>query len=598
MSLEAFIVRHPSVYLGIAPVVALTALSITPPLFPLAVLLAVLRLHVQYFVPRQKVTTHGVAQVALLSLAGAVTHLKPSLHALSTPAMSIVVLTCLTAVTATISISAVALALRLTRSSPTPWSTITIFPAIWATVWASVAYISPVGRLVTWSPVLALGPYDWVRPIMGSWGLDWVVAAWAVVFSEMAGRWLVGSVGDDLDGVTVEDADEEVVVPGTFDNTAHNQRHDNFRSKAPQPRHALILALLLVSLAIPSYFVSSLPAPPDSPYTTPLGVACVLPDPKWSGERLHAPTLEDFILESTQLQSSTSVMLWPEGAVRFDTAADKDAAFKEIMKRMNDHKLVGVSFEQLLLPGSKHSNGTKNSGLRTNSFALLSKQGPVLEYDKRMLVPIAESFSLTSSSKPPGMYTLDLTAPKGWSKGHWAPNYTRPIPLTVSICLDFSSPSSFASLDSRPALILAPARTWHTSVGYAMWEQARARAEELGSMVLWCDGGEGGVSGVAGGGMREVMQVGQGSWSRRIGVQWPFDQGRTFFSIGGGYAALATVWGIAGVGSVIEISFMAMRKRARVHGFGVSRLSQVVGALGALIRRRKATIEEEPSLLD
>ena len=64
-----------------------------------------------------------------------------------------------------------------------------------------------------------------------------------------------------------------------------------------------------------------------------------------------------------------------------------------------------------------------------------------------------------------------------------------------------------------------------------MWEQAKSRANEIGSMVLWCDGGTTGVSGIGGGGIREIMQVGAGSWSRTIGLQFPFDQGRTVYAV-------------------------------------------------------------------
>jgi len=129
------------------------------------------------------------------------------------------------------------------------------------------------------------------------------------------------------------------------------------------------------------------------------------------------------------------------------------------------------------------------------------------------------------------MFEVELDAPKG-QKIEWgpAPNHTRFIPLTSSICLDFASPSPFTDLPSRPGLILAPARTWERTVGYAMWLQARQRAEELQSIVLWCDGGEGGVSGVAGSGYNDVFQVGSGSFVRTIGIQYPFNHQKTPFA--------------------------------------------------------------------
>ena len=57
-------------------------------------------------------------------------------------------------------------------------------------------------------------------------------------------------------------------------------------------------------------------------------------------------------------------------------------------------------------------------------------------------------------------------------------------------------------------------------------------------MVLWCDGGKGGVSGIAGRGMNEITQIGPGSWTRTIGLQWPFEDRRTVYARGGDFGAL------------------------------------------------------------
>jgi hypothetical protein len=64
-----------------------------------------------------------------------------------------------------------------------------------------------------------------------------------------------------------------------------------------------------------------------------------------------------------------------------------------------------------------------------------------------------------------------------------------------------------------------------------MWKQASQRAHEIRSTVLWCDGGEGGVSGVAGHGYNEVVQVGSGSWLRTIALEFPFNEdSRTLYA--------------------------------------------------------------------
>jgi len=75
-----------------------------------------------------------------------------------------------------------------------------------------------------------------------------------------------------------------------------------------------------------------------------------------------------------------------------------------------------------------------------------------------------------------------------------------------------------------------------------MWLQAKQRAEELGSMVLWCDGGEGGMSGVSGGGFNDVDQVGAGSFVRTIGVQYPFDNHQTIYGRFGGSPLILISW--------------------------------------------------------
>jgi hypothetical protein len=152
---------------------------------------------------------------------------------------------------------------------------------------------------------------------------------------------------------------------------------------------------------------------------------------------------------------------------------------------------------------------------------------------------------------------MELVNPKDVKKIDWAPEpHTRTIPLTSSICLDFAFPSQFAGLTSRPALILAPARTWERTVGHAMWLQARQRAAELQSIVLWCDGGEGGVSGVAGRGFSDVVQVGSGSFVRTIGIEYPFDDRKTNFARFGD-AILILFWIFVFVPGQINLNFSA-----------------------------------------
>ena len=81
-----------------------------------------------------------------------------------------------------------------------------------------------------------------------------------------------------------------------------------------------------------------------------------------------------------------------------------------------------------------------------------------------------------------------------------------------------------------------------------MWEQAKTRANELGSMVLWCDGGSTGVSGIGGGGIHEPMQIGGGSWMRTIGLRYPLDENRTLYAKGGDFSVIAFLVALMGGG--------------------------------------------------
>lgn len=144
---------------------------------------------------------------------------------------------------------------------------------------------------------------------------------------------------------------------------------------------------------------------------------------------------------------------------------------------------------------------------------------------------VVESYKFAHSAEPPALVNVSVPRPRDAPPPRWGGrNALRNISVSASICLDFATPLPFSHLDERPGLILAPARTWEQSVGVSMWLQAKQRAEELDTMVLWCDGGEGGVSGVAGGGYESFQQVGPGSWVRNIGFQYPFQSKPTVYA--------------------------------------------------------------------
>lgn len=157
--------------------------------------------------------------------------------------------------------------------------------------------------------------------------------------------------------------------------------------------------------------------------------------------------------------------------------------------------------------------------------------------------------------------------------------------MTASICLDFAFPRALSGISQRAAIVLAPARTWHPDVSRAMWEQARARVSEMGGTALFCDGGEGGFSGVASSGIREPTQVGPGSWVRTIGVEWPLDDRKTVYAAVGDWMMFFIVWMVMGVGTFGEMAVIHVLRRFAPSG---GSLSGVVRRVSAVLTRDRA----------
>lgn len=143
--------------------------------------------------------------------------------------------------------------------------------------------------------------------------------------------------------------------------------------------------------------------------------------------------------------------------------------------------------------------------------------------------------------------------------------------------MDFAHSMPFTGLRKRPSLILGPAHTWQSEIGLAMWEQAKARAEEVGSAVLWCDGGSEGISGVGGKGMDggEVIQVGAGSWVRTIGLERETNGRRTIYTLVGPWLSVILMWLLFGTEKVSEILLRSMNTDQHVPvGSAVSSVRQ------------------------
>lgn len=360
--------RHPNVAFPVLSAgLAFFALSPSPSFIPLVLLVATLLVFTHVIVPRPHAPRTMFCAVMAVSFASTMSHIMPSINALSSAASSITSLWLISSLSSSIAFLT-PLSDRLSQRFSTPWARVTFFPAVWATVWQIVSHASPVGHLVTWSPVAGAG-YEWMRPLFGTWGINWLVGAYAIVIAEIVGAWFIGPVEEfEPHGPLLPDIDlngePQPVAPATL-----------------QTHHRLLFTAALLALAIPSFFSSALPILPWSESSTPLTVGCVLPHLSLPGD--GTSPLDRFIAESKQ-HTGTRILLWPEGALRFETSIQREEALTRVQNEIKG-PLVGVTFTEPVPreAGWEHAR----EGKWRNGLVLVGPDGPVAEFYKRNLVP-------------------------------------------------------------------------------------------------------------------------------------------------------------------------------------------------------------------
>jgi len=336
----------------------------SPSCIPIILTLSTVLLYFRIFLPAEHALRHATFLFLALTAGGFLSRLAAAQHALSSPGVSILVLLSMSAITSILTIGVVYIDTRLHERLPSRWSQSTFFPALWATLWLGVSFASPLGRLSAWSPAEGVELYGWTVQLVGSVGSDWVVAAWAVVCSQAVGVWFIGS----------DDKDEEPLIPRPV-----------VEPGSPLLSHTssiFILATLLVTLTLPSFVLSITPLPVVSSGTTPLSVGCVLPP--FHRYKHHSLTLDDYIAESQKLTSSARLLLWPEGAVAFNSEAEKEEGLDKVRREITGSH-VAVSFEETFRdPADPVGKSSKRTGL---AIVSRSSASPHLEYYKRHLVP-------------------------------------------------------------------------------------------------------------------------------------------------------------------------------------------------------------------
>ncbi|QRV76046.1 transmembrane protein [Ceratobasidium sp. AG-Ba] len=455
-----------------------------------------------------------------------------------------------------------------------------LFPALWTTLWSVFVYASPLGRIGSWTPMSGTEMYSWVLPIFGQAGIDYVTALWAVVIAEYAGQWAMGeNVRAQLPDEAHPNVDPLVPIIHEVEQPDSEARSTRCTGAATWRDPTPYLLVLLFVAIIPSYEAPILPLPAHSPNATELTLGCVHPYVKTAGT---LPTLEDYIHETTVQSSRAKILLWPEGAAFFRSEQEQLHVFETIANlSAKQHVWIGVSYERSFTDNNERSRGKRVRG--HNGLAIFGPGVEPVTYVKRRLVPLVESFSYETPLNPPPKYLLPLPKPNYRPKSD--KTWPRTIPITAAICLDVSAPLANAvpvnqtdEESGRPALILAPARTWHPDIGKAMFQHASMRATEQGASILWCDGGEEGVSGVGGlaaSGLGPVGGVGQvgtgGSWIQNIAIPFPYDArkfGLTWYSRWGDLSIVFLAW----ITLVAGFAAVDLRRIKAIVAAGMNRL--------------------------
>ena len=340
---------------------ALFALHVSPSFVPLVLLLATLRLYIISVIKTVNASFKISLSIICLAAATTLANIGFSLNAISgfPKPSAVLLLFVFTCFSSFLIVASILLENFIHPGSTNQWSKFVLFPMVWTTVMLFASAFSPLGYIATWTPVLGASAYTWTRPYLGPSGIDWAVGGWASVISELVGTWIMSS---EEQPILISTNEDEISTPP---------------GRTKKSSYLLIITGFLTIATLPSYFVSSFPTPTNSEDTIPLPLACIHP---YLEDTDRLPSFDEYLEETMRHTSLAKVVLWPEGAVRFESESSKQEAINKVAHNAAG-SVIGVSFYERM------NDTTAQSDKYRNGIMLIDRNGVQLEYFKRHLVP-------------------------------------------------------------------------------------------------------------------------------------------------------------------------------------------------------------------
>lgn len=354
-----------------------------------------------------------------------------------------------------------------------------LFPLLWATSWAALCRLHSLGRLLSWTPTDMLDGFSVIAPLFGLPGLDFMTACLAVIFHSL---FLDSSVNEPNEVALVDLESEEEERPNESTHLLRASKRLSAYPFVPRSyRRQLKLLAASVLLVFAVSYASGAGEPSEQSLTDSVKIACILP-PR---ERVDSDAMEAYFSEAAVVTGrGAKLVLWPEAAIALPQKGKSD-----FYSRLED---LASSRNAFVAPSYALADPHSGHGRRAIFSSLVGPGEVAYVYQKRALVPVAESYSYLAGDAPLPAKSVALPSSSRGPKGNKAGlNAT----ISTAICHD----TSFSHIMRQAAsadLLLVPSSVFSERIAWERVNQLRVSARALNTNILVCDGATSGISAV------------------------------------------------------------------------------------------------------